>query len=58
MNALTLNRLFLLLPLTGRANYDFVDSGWDSRDDRKGVKAGGFVLDTGGVNKVGVGVIL
>ena len=58
MNALTLNKLSLLLSSTGRTNTDVVDGGWDGRDDMKGVKAGGVVLDTGGVNEVGVGVIL
>ena len=58
LNALTLNKLFLLLSSTGRANYGVVDSGWDGRDDKKGVKARLHVLDMGGASEDGVVVIL
>ena len=58
LNALTLNNLFLLLSSTGRANYGVVDSGWDGRDDKKGVKARPHVLDMGGASEDGVVVIL
>jgi hypothetical protein len=42
----------------GRANYGVVDSGWDGRDDKKGVKARPHVLDMGGASEDGVVVIL
>ena len=58
LNALTLNKSFLLLSWTGRANYVVVDGGWDDRDDIKGVKARPHVLDMGGASEDGVVVIL
>jgi len=42
----------------GRANYGVVDSGWDGRDYKKGVKARPHVLDMGGASEDGVVVIL
>jgi hypothetical protein len=53
-----LKYLFLLLSSTGRANYGVVDSGWDGRDDKKGVKARPHILDMGGASEDGVVVIL